>query len=194
MHGHEDDTRNPKPGELPGHGGQRRELELAERPIVTPKEVRLFGRIFTAVAKKKTRGNFARDFLPRIGAPVTVENLVAMMAWMQAEGDAGRFNPLNTTQKEEGSTDFNWVHVQNYLHYLDGVVATVRTLNYGAKRNMYGYRPIRAALRDGHDAGLVLEAVERSAWGTGGLASRVLEQDGAARLLTDRYLHHRLSQ
>lgn len=183
-----------KQGELVGHGAQRRELELAERPIVTPGAVTVFGRAFNAVARKKTRGNFAHDLLPKIGAPVTTHTLVGLMAWMQAEGDAGRFNPLNTTEKREGSTDFNWVHVQDYLRYLDGVEATARTLNYGAEHHMYGYGQIRSALRDNSSAIHMLKAVESSSWGTGGLAVQVLESTGWQQLLTNRYLHHRLSQ
>lgn len=183
-----------KQGELLGSGGQRRELELAERPLLVPGNAGRLYRAVTAVARKKTRGNFARDFLPLIGAPITTHTLVTTMAWMQAEGDAGEFNPLNTTEPRPGSTDFNWVHVQNYLRYLDGLTATARTLNYGADHDQFGYKAIRLGLRRDEPAVVTLRAVERSAWGTGGLASKVLEQTGWQQLMTNRYLHHRLAQ
>jgi hypothetical protein len=174
---------------------QRRELELLARPLeVELPPVTLLARASTLATGKKTRGNFARDFLPRIGAEVTKHNLVAMMAWMQAEGDAGRFNPLNTTERRPGSTDFNWVHVQNYLSYRDGLAATVHTLNVGANQNQFGYRAIRRRFQRNARAAEILKAVEDSAWGTGGLASEVLEAAGWEALLTDRYLHHRLAR
>jgi hypothetical protein len=178
-------------------GIPRREFELSDRPLLVDDEVpdvRFLSRQWQRVAGLKTRGNFARDFLPRIGAPVTTHTLVAMMAWMQAEGDAARFNPLNTTKHMPGSWPFNWVDVQNYASYIDGVKATAETLNYGADRTLYGYKPIRRRLRENSKAAAVLEAVEASAWGTGGLALHVLETTGWEALMTNRYLHHRLVQ
>jgi len=86
-----------------------------------------------------TRGQFARALLPKVGAKVTTHNMRALMAWMQAEGDAGRFNPLNTTHAMPGATDFNSVGVKNYASFEDGVKATAETLNYGAQRGLYGY-------------------------------------------------------
>jgi hypothetical protein len=138
-----------------------------------------------------TRGEFANEFLKKIGAPVSKNNRRAMLAWMQAEGDAGRFNPLNTTQEWPGATDFNWVHVKNYASFMDGVNATVRTLNYGADHGLYGYKPIRARLRGDKPAWRTLKAVENSQWGTGGLALRVLR---TVPVLSVEYAHHRLAQ
>jgi hypothetical protein len=172
----------------------RRELEHARPLQTTAPRITLLARASTVLTRKKTRGNFARDFLPRVGAEVTVHNLVAMMAWGQAEGDAGRFNLLNCTERRPGSTDFNWVHVQNYVSYSDGVSATAHTLNVGANNNQYGYRAIRRRLQRNARAAEILKAVEDSAWGTGGLALTVLESAGWEALLTDRYLHHRLVQ
>lgn len=137
-----------------------------------------------------TRGRFARRFLRGIDAPVTRNNMLTMMAWMQAEGDAGRYNPLNTTLDEAGAGVFNQVGVKNYRTYKDGVRATVKTLEFGAKRNLFGYHPIYAGLRADAESGVVLEAVENSAWGTGGLALRVYEDTPNRTLLS--YKHHRL--
>lgn len=137
-----------------------------------------------------TRGEFARALLKEISAPVTRRNLRALLAWMQAEGDAGRFNPLNTTHEMPGATDFNWVGVKNYASFEDGVRATAITLNYGADRNLYGYRAIRRDLRGSEPAAQTLGAVERSDWGTGGLALQVLQ---TVPILSALYRHHRLA-
>jgi hypothetical protein len=138
-----------------------------------------------------TRGQFARALLPKIGAKVTVHNMRSLMAWMQAEGDAGRFNPLNTTHDMPGATDFNSVGVKNYRSFEDGVVATSETLNYGADRDLYGYKAIRRRLRLSKPAYRTLLAVERSAWGTGGLCLLCLP---LVSVSPTRFQHHRISQ
>lgn len=121
-----------------------------------------------------TREQYARAFLARINAPRLRRNLWALVAWMQAEGGNARFNPLNTTLKMPGSTDYNSVGVQNYVTLDQGLEATVRTLTYGAEHNLFGYRPIRRRLRLCRFAAYTLTAVENSAWGTGGLALQCL--------------------
>jgi hypothetical protein len=138
-----------------------------------------------------TRGQFARALLPKIGAEVTTHNMRALMAWMQAEGDAGRFNPLNTTHDMPGATDFNSVGVKNYASFNHGVAATAETLNYGADRDLYGYSAIRRRLHLNRAAYRTLLAIERSAWGTGGLAMACLPLVSAAPA---RFQHHRISQ
>lgn len=121
-----------------------------------------------------TREFFADLLLEELGCPRQHRNLVSLVAWMQAEGSAAKFNPLATTQKWEGATDFNWVGVKNYADLEDGVMATAKTLNYGADRDLYGYEPIRACLKRNRRPGLTLRAVEASIWGTGGLALRCI--------------------
>jgi hypothetical protein len=121
-----------------------------------------------------TREEFARLLLKEINAPATQRNLWALVSWMQAEGSEADFNPLATTEEWERATDFNWKHVKNYRSLEDGVAATAKTLNYGADRNLYGYKPIRRRLRRNAWAYWTLRAVEDSIWGTGGLALRCL--------------------
>lgn len=121
-----------------------------------------------------TREDFALLLLAELGARPTRRNLWALVSWMQAEGSEARFNPLATTQDWEGATDFNSVGVKNYASLGDGVAATARTLNYGADRGLYGYKPIRRRLRRNAWAYWTLRAVEVSQWGTGGLALRCL--------------------
>lgn len=121
-----------------------------------------------------TREVFAKAVLRELGAPVTKRNLWALVSWMQAEGGSASWNPLNTTQEMPGATTYNWVGVKNYKSFDQGVEATVKTLNYGADRNLYGYKPIRHRLRKNAWAFWTLRAVEDSIWGTGGLALRCL--------------------
>lgn len=119
-----------------------------------------------------TRDDFARELLAGLDSPAQLSNLYALVAWMTAEGSEARFNPLATTRLMPGSTDFNSVHVQNYLNLEQGVHATVLTLRERGHR----YGPIRRHLRRAHAAPKTLKAVEQSAWGTGGLALKVLPQ------------------
>lgn len=121
-----------------------------------------------------TRERFAREVLRELGAPASQRNLWALVAWMQAEGSTAKFNPLATTQAMPGATDFNSVGVKNYTSLQQGVEATAKTLNYGADRGLYGYKPIRRRLRKSRWAYWTLRAVEDSVWGTGGLALRCL--------------------
>jgi hypothetical protein len=121
-----------------------------------------------------TRKDFAEAFLKELGAPVTKRNLWALLSWMQAEGNAGKFNPLNTTQEMPGATNFNSVGVKNYTSFEQGVEATVDTLNWGADRDKFGYKPIRRRLKKNAWARNTLMAVEDSMWGTGGLALQCL--------------------
>lgn len=121
-----------------------------------------------------SREHFAKLLLRKIGAPVTQRNLWALVSWMQAEGSEAKFNPLATTQDMPGATNFNSVGVKNYKSLEQGVEATAKTLNYGADRDLYGYKPIRRRLRRNAWAKWTLKSVEKSIWGTGGLALRCL--------------------
>lgn len=121
-----------------------------------------------------TREQFAVALLKAIDAPNTLRNRQALVSWQRAEGSEARFNPLATTQEWAGSSNFNSVGVKNYASLEDGIAATAKTLNYGADRGLYGYKPIRRRLRKGRWAYWILRAVELSAWGTGGLALRCL--------------------
>lgn len=121
-----------------------------------------------------TREEFAKQLLPKVGAKATKRNLWAVVSWCQAEGGSAAFNPLNTTLDRPGATNYNSVGVKNYTSLAQGVEATAATLNYGADWDLYGYKPIRKHLRGDSWASLTLRAVERSVWGTGGLALRCL--------------------
>jgi hypothetical protein len=114
---------------------------------------------------------WGRDFLTKLGMPVTSENLRLMKAWQQAEGTAARFNPLATTQSGfAGETKFNSVGVKNYTSYEDGLNANVKVITNGL------YANILAALQAGNSAETTAQAITNSPWGTGGLVSRILAQ------------------
>ena len=112
---------------------------------------------------------WAKDFLTRLGAPITASNVQAITAWEQAEGTKAAFNPLATTQGGyAGETTFNSVGVKNYASYQDGLDANVKVINNGL------YRNILAALQQGTNAQAVAQAVANSPWGTGTGVERVL--------------------
>jgi hypothetical protein len=114
------------------------------------------------------RRQFAVDLLAQLGMPQTTENVRAVTAWQEAEGTRAAFNPLATTQRSDGATDFNSVGVKNYTSYSQGLAATITTLRNGR------YDEILAALRDGDSAMRVGAAVAASPWGTGDGVTRVL--------------------
>lgn len=117
-----------------------------------------------------TREQWAEAFLTGIRAPASKRNKLVIVSWIQAEGGTARWNPLNTTHDAPGATDYNSVGVKNYPTYAVGLQATIDTLNYGADRHRFGYRIIRHRLRSGAGAIGTLRAIEKSEWGTGGLA------------------------
>jgi hypothetical protein len=115
---------------------------------------------------------WARDFLAKLGMPITSENVKAVSAWEQAEGTKASFNPLATTQSGfTGETRFNSVGVKNYATYQDGIDANVHALTNGR------YANILAALQAGNDATAVAQAIKDSPWGTGGGVLRVLASE-----------------
>jgi hypothetical protein len=115
---------------------------------------------------------WARDFLTKLGMPITSENVKAVSAWEQAEGTKASFNPLATTQSGfTGETRFNSVGVKNYATYQDGIDANVHALTNGR------YANILAALQAGNDATAVAQAIKDSPWGTGGGVLRVLASE-----------------
>jgi hypothetical protein len=112
---------------------------------------------------------WAKDFLTKVGMPITPENVRAITAWEQAEGTKASFNPLATTQSGfSGETRFNSVGVKNYADYQDGIDANAHALLNGR------YTNILDALRAGNSATAVAQAIQNSPWGTGGGVLRVL--------------------
>lgn len=141
-------------------------IVISPEPRVTaPRDPTALRRAQPAAAQTPvTHVTWARDFLGRIGAPVTAGNLTAVIAWMLAEGgwwsNHARFNPLDTTQRAAGSTPMNSVGVQSFPDYETGLQATVETITNGR------YQKILDALRQNRGPDAVASAVVSSPWGT----------------------------
>jgi murein DD-endopeptidase MepM/ murein hydrolase activator NlpD len=135
------------------------------QPVSTPSASSTFFSGSTSSGALNTPHNFAVALLNAVGAPVTSQNLLAIVSWETAEGggfgNRAQFNPLNTTLQMPGSHAINLVGVQAYTSSSQGLTATVNTLRGGA------YRGIIAALKAGNSAQAVERAVAASPWGTG---------------------------
>jgi hypothetical protein len=113
-----------------------------------------------------TDQEWARDFLSRLGVPVSPDNERVIIAWERAEGghfvNSAHFNPLNTTLRQPGSTSINGVGVQSYPDYETGMAATLTTIraNY--------YAEVITALEAGNNPQGVIDAIGASPWGTSG--------------------------
>jgi hypothetical protein len=107
-----------------------------------------------------TEGQWAAKFLKALGAPVTRNNLVVMVAWQSAEGTMATWNPLATTYPMPGATDFNSVGVKNYTSLAQGIRAIVLTL--GSPN--YGYPSVVSDLRTSADPVVTAEAINASGW------------------------------
>lgn len=113
------------------------------------------------------REAFYHALLDALDAPKNDNNLHALRAWGECEGSAAQYNPLDTTQHEEGATEYNTfgdhgeMHVWNYPDEATGVRATVTTLHNGY------YPHLLAAFKDG--SGKIVSGDARSemrVWGT----------------------------
>jgi len=145
--------------------------KIAERAVLLKDVVAQIKKILSApellmkAGGKVTQVTWAQAFLKRLGMPMTADNVAAVMAWEMAEGghwyNTAYYNPLNTTQSMPGATIFNSVGVKAYKSWLQGLEASVITINNG----LYG--GILAALRAGNDGQAVAAAVAASPWGTG---------------------------
>lgn len=91
---------------------------------------------------------WAQAILAQIGAPETSSNVNFLTSWAAQEGgnwnNTAKYNPLNTTQQEQGSSVMgggNSAGVQAYNSWSQGNDATVKTLE--------GYQSIMSALMSG---------------------------------------------
>jgi peptidoglycan hydrolase CwlO-like protein len=107
-------------------------------------------------------GDWADRFLRYLGAPTCHANRVVVVAWQANEFTQARWNPLATTHRMTGSTDFNEVGVQNYRSVTQGVRASAETLTGGA--SSYGYGAILDSLHGCAAAPRTAEAIRASSW------------------------------
>jgi murein DD-endopeptidase MepM/ murein hydrolase activator NlpD len=112
--------------------------------------------------------SWAKQFLDKLGKPVTDDNIKAVTTWMAWEGghwnNSAHNNPLNTTLKTDHVTGSlkNTPGVRRYDTWDAGLQATVDTINVGK----HGYPAILDALSKGDNAQAVISAVNNSKWGT----------------------------
>ncbi len=150
-----------------GSAGSNRDLFLMARF-----DIGLRGqRIFNAKAKiMATWNGWEKSILGWIEYPQSQDNVDFLDQWQRYEGGTAAYNPLNTTWKMPGSTDYNSAGVQNYVSAAQGAEATARTLKDGY------YPHVLAALQSGSPceytdrAGLVNDI---TTWGTTGFADRL---------------------
>jgi peptidoglycan hydrolase CwlO-like protein len=107
-----------------------------------------------------TYGEWAQSFLNNLGAPVTRNNLVLMVAWETAEGTLATWNPLATTFDMPGATVYNSSGVRNYTTKQQGVDATIKTLEVPN----HGYGEIVSGLKSSADPMDTGNAIQASDW------------------------------
>ena len=150
------------------------EVRLMPKKIEAPKEV------FTESPKVSEKSseikmpsgisdeNFYKEVLTGLGAPITKNNMLFLLAWRQSEGGRATFNPFNTTQKAEGATNYNKVGVKNYVSAEQGIKSTIKTISNGR------YDSIINALKKDSPPMVTADALVASPWGTSDLIKRVI--------------------
>lgn len=113
-----------------------------------------------------TPKEFAVALLQRLGAPVTTNNVAALVAFAAQEGghyyNSARFNPLNTTRTMVGSQSKNSAGVKAYRDWDQGVEATAQTLEQTARG--FDMSPILRSLMADSPAEDTLRAVTMTPW------------------------------
>jgi hypothetical protein len=110
-------------------------------------------------------GDWATSFLKVMGAPRCHSNVVVTIAWQAQEGTQADWNPLATTHRMDGSTDFNHVGVQNYRSLEQGLQATEETIDHGW--DVYGYGAVIRSMKDCADPLDTAAKVTASRWCAG---------------------------
>jgi len=137
---------------------------------------------------KSVDATFFADVITKLNAqtdyPISNNEFAvkALQAWQPYEGTNACWNPLATTWKRPGSTDFNSVGVQNYSDSTEGAIATANTL--GLTNDFHDkYTAIRKmlALTAFDEAGLTAGL---QTWGGGGYAASLISK---WRPLYDQY-------
>ncbi len=115
----------------------------------------------------KNPNDFANALLAELGLPDTKQNVTNIVGWESVEGgnwnNTAKFNPLNTSQPEPGSQNYNGGNqpgVQSYGSWQEGLNATVSTLQAGNN----GYPAILSALNTNQSWLNFAGAVQNSSW------------------------------
>jgi hypothetical protein len=94
------------------------------------------------VGNINNRTDFANALLTAMSDPTSAANVSSIVAWEVAEGgnwnNSAKFNPLNTTMPESGSSNIASAegHIQAYSSWESGVTATAATINNGNYPNI----------------------------------------------------------
>jgi hypothetical protein len=88
--------------------------------------------------------------------------MVVVVAWQVQEFTQAAWNPLATTHRMTGSTDFNEVGVQNFISLEQGLQATKETIENGW--DVYGYGSIVDELDRCSEPMETAFAVNASSW------------------------------
>ena len=107
-------------------------------------------------------GAWAGTFLRSMGLPTCHDNMVTVVAWQVAEFTQAAWNPLATTLRMPGSTDFNSFGVQNFVSLGQGLEAVRIVLERGA--TIYRYGAITSALRSCAAPMTTARAINASSW------------------------------
>jgi uncharacterized coiled-coil protein SlyX len=107
-------------------------------------------------------GQWADMLLHIFDAPTCRENRVVVVAWQVQEFTQAAWNPLATTHRMQGSTDFNGVGVQNFVSLEQGLEASKETIQNGW--DIYGYGAIVGSLRRCDDALTTASRIAASSW------------------------------
>jgi hypothetical protein len=122
-----------------------------------------------------TQEDFAKAVIRGLGGTPTPQNVANMIMWENKEGgnwkNTAKFNPLNTSYQESGSTNFNTgmagSGVQSYMSWQQGVDATIRTLT-GKDAGPRGYTNIVKSLTGGKTSNEdFFKLMQASSWDAG---------------------------
>lgn len=87
-----------------------------------------------------TPREFAGALLVKLDAPISTNNIAALVAAQAIEGgamhNAAAYNPMNTTQPMPGATSATPVGVKAYTSWEQGIDATAKTLKNGRYENI----------------------------------------------------------
>ena len=107
-------------------------------------------------------GEWAERSLRYLDLPTCRNNRIVVVAWQVQESTTAAWNPLATTRRMPGSTDFNSVGVQHFTSLRQGLEATRGTIENGM--TIYRYGAIVEALAACAAPLETAEAIAASSW------------------------------
>lgn len=166
-----EDARNEKASALAAEATAAAELDASRSEVVglvsrlmdrlRAADLGGVGRAFQG-AYHVSYGEWARLFLQEMALPTCRPNLVVVVAWQVQEFTQAAWNPLATTHRMPGSTDFNSVGVQNFVSMQQGLQATRETIDNGY--DVYRYGAIVRSMATCAEPMATALAVNASAW------------------------------